>query len=363
MNKKNKKINDLFFIYKDKIIAILFLGFFVWVVFGSFVILANNSYIFARQQPQIVATNFKKDKLLSENKNSIKTFVLASSTYPVAVMYDNHSLARPQSGLAMADVIYEAPVEGGATRLMAIFNFNKQIDEIGPVRSARPYFVNWAAEYNALYVHAGGSPEALQLIKRSPIYDLNEISGIGTLYFYRHSQKSAPHNLFTSSGRLLQALENFSLQDRQIGVYDNFFYQVNEQPVNEPIKSLSIDFADGLVYDADFRYDSETGFFTRYQNNQIKYDGWQNLPIQVANIIVQIIPTETVVDNVGRLSLDIVGKGRGYLWQKSGRQEINWEKTTEYSSTEFYNQGKEIILLPGLTWILVVPSNRDIIWN
>ena len=120
------------------------------------------------------------------------------NAFPVAVVIDNDVLARPQAGLARASLVYEAPVEGGMTRYLAIFPADIDLEVIGPVRSARPYFVVWAEELRALFVHCGGSPEALARLKADTVYDLNEF--YNNAYFWREESdnRSAPHNVLIS---------------------------------------------------------------------------------------------------------------------------------------------------------------------
>ncbi len=360
----NRKNKDLFFVYRDKIIAIIVLCLFVWLVFGSFILFENVISSLAIVEPKYF-DDLNKESVVNEKIANEQTFIqMVSSTYSVAVMIDNNSLARPQSGLGTADFIYEAPVEGGATRLMAIINLNKVETEIGPVRSARPYFVSWASEFAALYVHAGGSPDALSLIARSPVIDLNEISGHGPRYFYRSPKKSAPHNLYINSQNLKQVLLDFNLDKNVRGVYDNFIYSSNPSLVSSSSAvKIMVDFSDGEIYDAQFVYLPDVNIYRRYDGKNFKKDSATGLPIDVSNIIIQLIPPEIVLDNAGRLSLKIVGKGDGYLIQSGNKKNITWFKNKEFSPTEFIDQENKVVLLPGLTWILVVPENREIIFE
>ncbi len=360
MPKKNK---DLFFIHREKIIAVLVLCLFVWSIFGSFILFENINSSFAKVEPKFFYPSEKVIKSKSDVVSTSTDLVMVSSTYPVAVMIDNNSLARPHSGLSQADFIYEAPVEGGATRLMAIMNLNKNDVEIGPIRSARPYFVNWASEFQALYVHAGGSPAALSMITTSPVEDLNEISGYGPLYFYRNKQRSAPHNLYTTSANLRQALADFELDKISLGVYDNYNYSSSLPIAGVTSTEVLVDFSEGEVYDAKFIYSADNKIYHRYDNNSVKIDLSTGLPINVSNIIIQLIPPKIVLDNAGRLSLSIVGQGTGYLLQAGYKQEITWQKESDFLPTKFYLQNKKIELLPGITWVLIVPIDREIFFE
>ena len=128
-----------------------------------------------------------------------------------AVMVENHPDARPLSGPAKAQVVIEAPVEGGITRFLLLFDATSTVEEIGPVRSARPYFVDWAKGWSALYVHVGGSPEALQQIHQSAsLANLDEMSSRGGV-FRRSKTRYAPHNTYISSEAMKQILEGGAL--------------------------------------------------------------------------------------------------------------------------------------------------------
>ena len=119
--------------------------------------------------------------------------------HPIAVMIDDHAGARPQSGLNAASVVWHAPAEGGIPRYMAIFQ-DRLPEDLGPVRSARSYYIAWAAEWRAVYVHAGGSPQALATLaargRGQYVYNADEFRY--STYFRRVSDRFPPHNLYTN---------------------------------------------------------------------------------------------------------------------------------------------------------------------
>jgi hypothetical protein len=279
-------------------------------------------------------------------------------------MIDNHTLARPQSGLSRAQLVYETLVEGGATRFMAFFDVNVPLERIGPVRSARSYFVDWADEYQALYVHAGGSPEALEKISQGKVFDVNEISGYGTLYFWRGDDFSAPHNLFTSTKNLKQILIDWKIAENE-SVLSNFFVYVNNISTSSlPIvQEVSIDFSAGDIYDTRFLYDPISQSYIRYQGIEKNIDKLNNQPIAVVNLLIQRVPIEKVLDTKGRLAINVVGAGQGVLLQQGVRREVNWKKNLN-ERTNFYNSdGSPIQLLSGLTWLVVVPEDREVLYK
>jgi len=125
---------------------------------------------------------------------------------PYAVPIDNHIDAPAPAGLEEASIIYEVVVEGEITRFLAIIGSDVSASQIGPVRSLRPFFIALAEEWDAVTFHAGGSPDALELLKTSPLVSVNEISADG-IYFWRDSNSDAPHNLYTSSALQRRAAE------------------------------------------------------------------------------------------------------------------------------------------------------------
>ena len=144
------------------------------------------------------------DKQVAVEEKKVQIF--SGNDRPFAVMIDNHSDAWPQAGLNQAYMVYEIIVEGGETRLMALFK-GADLDKIGPVRSARHYFIDYAMENDAIYVHFGQSPQAQSDIKKYDIDDINGIAEDGTT-FWRVKDKYAPHNAVTSTEKLLESAKS-----------------------------------------------------------------------------------------------------------------------------------------------------------
>ena len=157
-----------------------------------------------RNNTETISGEENKEQVAVEEEKTVQIF--SGNDRPIAVMIDNHSDAWPQAGLNQAYMVYEIIVEGGETRLMALFK-GVDLDKIGPVRSARHYFIDYAMENDAIYVHFGQSPQAQSDIKKYDIDDINGIAEDGTT-FWRVKDKYAPHNAVTSTEKLLESAKS-----------------------------------------------------------------------------------------------------------------------------------------------------------
>lgn len=263
----------------------------------------------------------------------------------IGIMVDNHPDARPQVGLSEAKVVYEAPVEGDYTRFLAIFSADQQVEKIGPVRSARPYYLQWIKEYGAAtYLHCGGSSEALSLIKKENILAANEFY-FGR-YFWRDESLTTPHNLFTNSEKWQKLLTENS-QFNQNKNWSGWKFN-KETPVGGEIGvGTKISFSN--YYQVSWSYDAPFG---RYVRNNSEYFA-DNVIVQYAQI--------KIVDEVGRKEIAVVGEGRARMWREGKMWRGIWKKNNLADRTRFYDeQGKEWELKPGQTWVEVVPENATV---
>ncbi|MDD4901853.1 MAG: DUF3048 domain-containing protein [Patescibacteria group bacterium] len=279
----------------------------------------------------------------------VKTAV--ANLAPAAIMIDNHPDARPQAGLEKANLVYEAEVEGYYTRLMAVFATDEKVEKIGPLRSARPYFVDWADELGAVYGHCGGSPEALVDIEQKGLVDLNEFySG---QYFWRATNRAAPHNIYISS-------DNFNkfLIDKNILPSDYSSWQFKEDAPttnSSTTAEISINYR-APSFRAKWVYDKTDNDYIRYFENGPELTADNNLII-AKNIIIQIVPA-AVIDAVLRLKMQNVGSGDATICLDGACQAGRWVKEDSASRTRFnYANGEEVKFNAGTTWIEVMRPN------
>ncbi|MDF2521453.1 MAG: hypothetical protein K0R84_2081 [Clostridia bacterium] len=269
---------------------------------------------------------------------------------PFAVMIDNYPSARPQSGLMNAEIVYEMPAEGGITRYMAIYH-HQDAEKIGPVRSARSYFIDAAMEYNAAYLHCGGSPEALQDIKTLRVDSLNELNGESN--YWRARDRKAPHNLYTSTKLTREVLKAKKLDNEKWSYSMNIsteFVNLEGKTINEFV----IDYKQN--YKAGYQYDKGKKIFFRTINGVRLKDKETGTEISTVNIIVEKVGSK-VVDDAGRLDLDNIGSGKGWFLTGGKMIEIEWSKESREAKTIYKDlKGNPIKLNAGNTWIQVIPD-------
>lgn len=276
-----------------------------------------------------------------------------AEAFPVAVVIDNDVLARPQESLSKASLVYEAPVEGGMTRYLAIFPADIDLSAVGPVRSARPYFVAWAAELKALFIHCGGSPEALSLLNKASLYDLNEFYNGNYFWRDQSSSRVAPHNVLISADNWRSYLTKRGLGANKVNAW-LFKTETELSSIPEP-KDIKLRFS--ANFQALWRYQAEPNTYQRFFNGVESSDGFG--PIQAKNIIIQEVDSE-VLDAAGRLKLNLSGTGKAKICLDGECRSGSWRQRDGERTRYYYENGEEIKLNPGVTWIEVADSDTYI---
>ena len=274
-----------------------------------------------------------------------------------AVMIENTPEARPQDGVEDAFLIYEAPVEAGITRWMALFSADQEVDEIGPVRSARPYYVDWAQGWDALYAHVGGSPEALDIIATRGVYDLNEFYWGSK--FWRSRRREAPHNVYTESKRLSAAWDEIVGEEVEYG--DRLFKDGCDdcEDGDEVVDEVTVEFKDYL-YNVTWTYDEETNRYTREQVGAPHR--MRNGEVLMADNIAIMITDIVITDEVGRRRIDTIGTGEALVVQDGQVFDATWKKNKRSEIMRFYIDGEEVVWNAGVTWIEVIEGEMAVVY-
>lgn len=273
------------------------------------------------------------------------------SARAVAVVVNNHPKARPQSGLHKADLVYEVLAEGNVTRFLAIYESEKP-ENIGPVRSARDYFLKLANGYDSLFIAHGYSPDAKDMLDSGYIDHINGIQYDGSL-FKRADFRQAPHNSYITFDNIEKGAENsgYSLTQKPEGL--QFFTEGQlEQLSGEEAKKAQISYGTS-TFDVYYEYDAEANKYHRYSNGQDTIDLESEESVLLDNILI-VEMDHQVIDNAGRKEINLTSGGSGYLLQKGMRNKVTWENV-DGRILPFIN-GEEAKFVPGKTWINIVPS-------
>ncbi len=303
---------------------------------------------------------------------------------PLTVMIENHEESRPQSGLNTADVIYEAVAEGGITRFLAVYLCDAQAKEtlLGPVRSARTYYLDWASEYGEtpLYAHVGGANLAGPANALGQIQDygwggrngndLNQFS-IGYPTFWRDYERlgrtvATEHTMYSTTEKLWKIGEDrgWSNED-QAGVdwQDRFQSWKFEERENtgDDATNISFKFWDSNEYDVSWSYSPEMKQYTRSNGGREHKDLNADEQLNSKVIIVQFARETGPIDELKHLLYKTTGSGTALVFQDGKVVEANWKKLDREERTIFTDKtGKEIIFSPGRVWIEVLPIGNTV---
>ena len=280
---------------------------------------------------------------------------------PIAVMIDNHNQAWPQVGLQKAYMVFVAIAEGGETRLMALFK-GVDVEQFGPVRSARHYFLDYAMENDAIYVHFGWSPQAKSDIKK---YSINNINGIEEdgVTFWRTKQKSAPHNALTSTEKILKSAQNkkYRTTSTEKSVLN---YVTDEVNLEDGQSAVSITIPHSNLQTVKYEYDETNKVYKRFARNKAQTDWTSGESLTTKNIIVTMCDNFDLNDgeNKGRQTLKNIGTFDGYYLTNGKAIKIKCIKNARDEKTVYKDlQGNEIKVNDGNTWVNICPTDAKIV--
>lgn len=322
------------------------------------------------------------------------------SRRPLYVMIENSTDARPQSGLGSADVVYEAVAEGGITRFGAVFYCGVAAKDtvVGPVRSARIYFVNTASEYNyPLYVHVGGahcSPsdpnnpgrtcqsdpkvQALELLDKYGWVgregnDLNQFS-IGFPTFWRDYERlgrtvATEHTMYSSTEKLWKyaagsrGWTNESPEgDEWSDDFTKWTWKDDAETSARGNKSVSFGFWENYSdFNVDWKYDPASNSYRRENGGTGHKDRNDDQGIDAKVVIIQYVKETGPVDSLKHMYYEVVGTGKALVFQDGQSVEVTWKKSARESRTTFVDsKGKAVAFNRGPVWIEQIPSDNKV---
>lgn len=334
--------------------AIIFI---IFVVALSFVVYKMNPIDLNTEEKEEV-----KEKIVEPVKPKLKIIDVDSKTRPFAVMINNINVARPlQSGLQDAYIVYEIIVEGGITRYMAVFQ-DQQTERIGSIRSARHYFLDYALENDAIYVHHGQSPQASNDFYNLGI-DRIVVDNSNTGWRDRTLNVSSEHTLFTSIAKLKNGVNNMRTERNTNFLLDYSIESVDLSTKEGAIVANTVKIPYSYYITTSYTYDSVNKVYNRFVNSEAHTDYVTKKQYTVKNIITYKVYNYNLNDgeNKGRQDIDNVGSGDGYYISEGYAVPIKWRKQSRSSQTEYtYLDGTKIKVNDGNTFIQIEPTSQTL---
>ena len=358
------KVSEFFKNPKKRLIFIIVLGIILVTVF------AVGLYLLTTDKLSIISNN--KDEVEEPSEvlydaplDGVKTDLESSNRYPLAVMIENHIDARPQSGLIDASIVYEAIAEGGITRFMGIYGTN-ETERVGPVRSARPYFVDWLEGYNAYYAHVGGNINSLDQIREDGVLDLNQFFWPNAYWRDKDLGVASEHNMHASTTKLREEAkgENYTTSK-------NFnIYRFEDDPEEGSIQTgllpesqkITVDFS-AANFKVVFDYDKTSNSYLRSMAGKPHTDRISGKQLEAKNIVVMTVSREPLTTSINEhgWTMDTIGEGKAKIFVKGEEIAGTWKKSSKKSREIFYDaSGKEITFGRGVLWICVIPPESKV---
>ena len=288
---------------------------------------------------------------------------------PIAVMLNNLRKALPQLGVSKADVIYEIAAEGGITRMLAVFQDLEGVGDLGSVRSARDYYVSLAVGHDAIYVHAGGSPQAYGAFSSWGVSNIDFVNGpYGNMCWRdpeRRKTAGLEHSLLTSSEKVLEQMPSRFAREHDDGYEVGWTFSETAPAGGQAAEKLTVPFSSYKT--GHFTYDAQLGQYLIEQHingDDVPYvDGNVDQAVAVSNVLVLYTDVSTVKgDDKGRLEVRTTGTGEGLLLRDGRVYQITWQRDSRNVCFSFLDKatGNPIPLAVGHSYINIVKTGAEV---
>lgn len=307
---------------------------------------------------------------LPQNMNPLTGLECSSSLVgqrPIGVMFNNIKEALPQVGLSNCDIIYEVLAEGGITRFEGLIFDYASLGSLGSIRSSRPYYVNIARAYDAVYIHAGGSDAAYSLMSKIKIDHFDGVGGNfnvnGQLLFWRdkarlNSGYSMEHTMFVRGSDIAQAIQDRKIRTK---MNDSSFAAFSFDPAFVSIGSGKtanyVKIPHSNYYTSEFNYDAATGLYAHSHYKTAHIDGSNGEQIKATNVFL-LYTKQKVLDKVGRREITLTGEGEGFYFNGGEYTEIVWKRENDDAPFKYFNtDGTELKVKQGKSYVCLVDVN------
>lgn len=335
-----------------------------WLLLLAFILISAGVgyglYRLTRPDP-VTVTNTPDQTVIKDEKKLEPTPIVSRltgltisdesiNTEPVtAVMIENSAEARPQSGLLEAGIVFEAIAEGGITRFTALYQ-DTAPEYVGPVRSVRPYYLDWIMPFNASLAHVGGSPEALNDIKTLGVTDLDEFYNSNS--YTRITDRYAPHNAYTS----LSKLNTLEKSKGHTTIDFTSFTRKADSPATTPTASTVSVAVSGAFYNSSYIYDKITNSYLRSQAGT-KHIDLKTQKQLTPKVVITVVMSRGYAADGEHTSYQTTGNGQMIVFQDGIATKGTWKKTSRQAQWQFFDDtGKPLTLNAGQTWVTMIDS-------
>lgn len=274
----------------------------------------------------------------------------------IAVVMNNHPQARPQTGLAEADIVYEVLVEGNMTRFLAIYQ-SEQPKEAGPVRSARDYFIDLAEGYDSLFIAHGYSPEAKERLFSGEVDQINGIQHDGTI-FERDASRKAPHNSYVQFDKVQEKAEEKGYGMEEMPDRLNFLKSSDAvADAGQNASSVQVNYSTKPAFQVEYKYDPDKKSYERFVGEEQQFDRKTKEAIRANNVFI-IEAEHRVTDGEGRLDINLSSGGNAYLLQNGIVHTAEWSNVDGRILP--FKDGAPMGFVKGKTWINIIPASKGL---
>lgn len=358
-----QRISDFFANPKKRLLFIICLGTVIVAAFGIGLYSLSHDKISFIQKNDTKKEDKTTEVLYPAVLDGIMTDQTSANRHPVGVIVENHPDARPQSGLDKASIVYEAIAEGGITRFLALFG-TYEVEKVGPVRSARTYYVDWAHGYDAFFAHIGGNIDALEQIPKDKIMDLDQFRYSATYWRENSAGLATEHTMYTSTTKLRD-----QAKDNKYPTANNFnIMKFKDDPTDSEKaaapeqQKISVVFSTAQ-FNVDFEYDKKTNSYKRFLAGSPHIDRIDKTQLNPKNIIVMTVNRKQTLTKINELGYDMttVGSGKAKIFIDGKTINGTWKKSSSADRELFYDEsGNEIVFNRGQFWICVIPSEGSV---
>lgn len=318
--------------------------------------LTARSLLSGESNPSIdISKNEKKVLTVASPLTGMQVAPDLASRPVTGIMIENSLDARPQSGIQDAGVVFEAIAEGGITRFMTLYQ-EAMPQHVGPVRSLRPYYIDWAAAFDASIAHIGGSPDALAQI-RSSGKDLDQFFNANS--YWRENSRPSPHNVYTSFAKMdaLNQSKGYSTSK-----FDAWSRKAEQKPTAPSVKGIDTNIS-SAQYNSHYDYEPATNSYLRFQGGAphlATVSADKNATTQInPKVVIALEMSYTIVDSSGHSGYNVNSNGTMYVFQDGGITQGAWSKASRSGQFVFTDsQGQALKLNPGRTWVTAIQAGQ-----